>query len=127
MDGRLFFFDEPGGDAKQLIASVKAGSLTPAYVRDLGHVVEREGAQLGALISLKEPTAGMRAEAASAGFYTSPWGKHPRIQLVTVGELLAGKKLDMPATAGTTVALPAKPDAPDHPDQMTLTPGEGAE
>jgi len=39
----------------------------------------------------------MRAEAASAGFYESPWGsKHPKIQLLTVEELLGGKQVDMP-------------------------------
>ena len=35
-------------------------------------------------------------EAASAGFYTSPWGKHPRLQILTVEDLLTGKTLDRP-------------------------------
>ena len=39
----------------------------------------------------------MRAEAAGAGFYDSPWGtKHPRLQVLTIAELLAGKGIDMP-------------------------------
>ena len=38
----------------------------------------------------------MRVEAASAGFYESPWGKHSRLQLLTVGELLDGAIIDMP-------------------------------
>jgi hypothetical protein len=63
----------------------------------------------------------MRQEAASAGFYKSMWGEHPRVQLLTVAELFAGKKIDMPPVGpkGTTVALP---DAPEqaNPDQMTL-------
>jgi hypothetical protein len=58
--------------------------------------VEREKAEIGVLISLEEPTTPMRKEAASAGFYTSPWGKHPRIQLVTVEDLLTGKTIDRP-------------------------------
>ena len=33
---------------------------------------------------------------AYAGFYALPWGQHPRVQILTVGELLAGKKLDAP-------------------------------
>ena len=45
---------------------------------------------MSVLLSLEEPTAKMRTEAASAGFYASAWGKHPRLQIVTVGELLAG-------------------------------------
>ena len=31
----------------------------------------------------------MRTEAAFA-FYASPWGQHPSVQILTVGELLAG-------------------------------------
>lgn len=38
----------------------------------------------------------MREEAASAGFYTSPWGTHARLQLVTVEDLLTGKMIDRP-------------------------------
>lgn len=65
----------------------------------------------------------MRQEAASAGFYASPWGQHPRmLQLVTVAELLAGKKLDIPAggTDMTQVALPPTPEPTVHPDQLSL-------
>lgn len=98
IDGRLFFHDEPEGrETKQVVLSVKSGKPGAAHVRDLRGAVEREGAALGALITLLEPTQPMRAEAASAGYYASPWGtKHPRLQLVTVKELLAGKKLDVP-------------------------------
>ena len=38
----------------------------------------------------------MRAEAASAGFYTSPWGNHQRLQILTLEDLLTGKTLDRP-------------------------------
>ena len=39
----------------------------------------------------------MRVEAASAGFYASPWGtNHPRLQIRTVAEMLAGQGIDMP-------------------------------
>ena len=64
----------------------------------------------------------MRQEAASAGFYQSPWGNHPKIQLVTVGQLLAVHKLDMPAGGAhmTQVALPPTPEPIVHPDQLSL-------
>ncbi len=42
----------------------------------------------------------MRQEAASAGFFDTPWGSHPRIQLMTVAELLDGRRIDYPRTAG---------------------------
>lgn len=35
-------------------------------------------------------------EAASAGFYASPWGKHPRLQILTIPDLLDGKRIDYP-------------------------------
>lgn len=40
----------------------------------------------------------MRTEAASAGYYSSPWGRHPRVQLLSVEELLSGAQLDAPPT-----------------------------
>ena len=46
----------------------------------INSVISREKAQIGAFLSLEPPpTSPMRREAASAGFYESPWGKHPRI------------------------------------------------
>ncbi len=53
----------------------------------------------------------MRAEAASAGFYDSPWGKHPRLQLLTVAELLAGASVDAPKTAGVDQTYKRAPEA----------------
>jgi hypothetical protein len=104
IDGRLYFHDEgPSGTTKQIVLSVKAGkNLTVSMVRELGHVVQRERAQIGVLISMKEPTQPMRAEAASGGFYHSPWtGRdYPRLQLRTVAELLDGNGIDYPAIGG---------------------------
>lgn len=123
IDGRLFFFDG-GQTPRQLIASVKAGKVSVAHVRDLRGVIEREKAELGVLISFNDSTQQMRQEAAGAGFYTSPWGQHPRIQLLTVAELLAGKRIDMPAGGAHAmqVALPPTPEPEPtiHPEQMSL-------
>ncbi len=96
IDGRLYFHDEPK-TTKQIIFSVKAGGLHANYVRDLRGVIEREKAQIGVLISLEEPSKNMRSEAASAGFYKAPWGKdYPRLQLLTVADILSGKAVDFP-------------------------------
>ncbi|MGI8803446.1 MAG: restriction endonuclease, partial [Solirubrobacteraceae bacterium] len=122
IDGRLFFFDDGTAKAKQVIISVKGGQVHVGHVRDLVGVLKREKAQIGVVTSLNKPTRPMRAEAASAGFYASPWGQHPGVQLLTVAELLAGKTLDMPAGGAhmTQVALPPKPEPPAHPDQLSL-------
>jgi SAM-dependent methyltransferase len=102
IDGRLYFHDGgPAGDTKQIVFSVKAGHLVPTYLRDLRGVIDREHAQIGVLLSFETPSPGMRAEAASAGFYTSPWGTdHPRLQVLTVGELLEGRQIDYPHFTG---------------------------
>ena len=102
IDGRIYFHDGDTGKTKQIVLSVKAGKLHAPYVRDLRGVVEREQAALGVLLTLNAPTKAMRTEAASAGFYASPWGQHPRVQILTVGELLAGKKLDAPPPRQTS-------------------------
>ena len=103
IDGRLYFHDEgKGGKTKQIIFSVKAGKVTVSHIRDLVGVISREKAQIGAFLSLRPPTSPMRKEAASAGFYDSPWGKHPRIQLLTIEDLLGGKTVDYPQAADVT-------------------------
>lgn len=103
IDGRLYFHDEgKGGKTKQIIFSVKAGRVTVTQIRDLVGVINREEAQIGAFLSLEPPTSPMRREAASAGFYQSPWGKHPRIQLLTIEDLLGGKSVDYPYAADVT-------------------------
>jgi DNA modification methylase len=99
IDGRLYFHDEgERGKTKQVVLSVKAGNTNVAHLRDLRGVQEREQAEIGVLITMQEPTRPMRSEAAGAGFYHSPgWNRdYPRLQILTVAELLAGKKIEMP-------------------------------
>jgi site-specific DNA-methyltransferase (adenine-specific) len=105
IDGRLYFHDEPrGGKTKQIIFSVKAGHVQSAYVRDLRGVIEREDAQIGILISMEAPTKPMLKEAAEAGFYKPPGlqDKYPRIQILTIEELLAGKQVAHPRLLDAT-------------------------
>jgi hypothetical protein len=117
IDGRLFFHDDPRADAKQIIFSVKAGKIQSPYVRDLVGVINREEAQIGVLISLNEATGPMRAEAASAGLYTSPYDgrNYPRIQLLTVADLLDGRRIEMPAVNQTNVTHQRAPRAQGAP------------
>lgn len=103
IDGRLFFHDEEGGKSKQIIFSVKSGHLKATDVRDLRGVIERDRAEVGVLIALEEPTKPMRAEAAAAGLYKSPWGtNHPRFQILTIAQLLDGTRIDYPPTLNVT-------------------------
>ncbi len=112
IDGRLYFHDDQKGKTKQIILSVKAGeTVTVAHVRDLRGVVDREKAEIGVLLCMADPTKPMRAESASAGFYNSPWGKkYPRLQILTIADLLNGKEIDYPPT-GANVTFKKAPKA----------------
>jgi site-specific DNA-methyltransferase (adenine-specific) len=121
IDGRLYFHDNPGGATKQAIISVKAGKTGVSHIRDLRGVVEREKAEIGVLITMRNPTAPMASEAASAGFYASPWGKHPRLQILTVEDLLGGAQIDYPNARGANVTFRRAPVlAPKQPAQEEL-------
>ena len=110
IDGRIYFH-EGDGTTRQVILSVKAGKLHAPYVREVRGVVDREKAAIGVLLTLEAPTKAMRTEAASAGFYASPWGQHAKLQIVTVGELLDGKRIDMPPVRQTSVTYKWAPKA----------------
>ncbi len=86
-------------------AGVIAGALALAEAtgasgkdfRGLSGVFDREKAELCIFLTLKEPTKPMEVEAATKGFYKSPLGKdYPKIQILTIEELLQGKKPEIP-------------------------------
>jgi hypothetical protein len=83
---------------------VKSGHTAPEDVRGLHGVVDREKAALGVLLTLQMPTAKMRAEAAAAGFYSTPGieKRYPRVQILTIEELLAGKTIAQPPSLKVT-------------------------
>ena len=78
---------------------MKGGAnVNVAMVRDLGHVVDREGAKLGVFITLAEPTGPMKRESAGAGLYDVPgWRKVPKLQILTVADLFDRRQPDIPA------------------------------
>lgn len=107
IDGKMYLRDGRGGHS-QVIFSVKSGKLKADDIRALGHVVQREGAEQGVLISMNNPTPQMKADAVAAGIYRSPWGDFPKLQIITVGELLSGKKVQRPyLTHGNATFKPA--------------------
>ncbi len=104
VDGVIVFFDDNSGEAKRVVIQVKSGSVGVTQVRDLKGVLDREKAVIGALITLEEPTRPMREEAAASGMYDPPGllPPVPKLQVVTIEELLAGRKLEYPNVAPAT-------------------------
>lgn len=96
IDGHIYFKPD-GRTTEKAIVSVKGGqNIGVAMIRDLGHVVEREKAKIGIFITLAEPTAPMKVEAVKAGFYETPYGQFPRLQIITIADLFAGKRPQLP-------------------------------
>lgn len=115
IDGYIYFYDEPG-KTKKIIIQVKSGHVNPSQIRDLRGTLERVRAQIGVFITLKEPTAGMKKEALSSGFYKSPgWNRdYPRIQILTIEELLEGKRIDYPPKTNVTFKKAERHKADEH-------------
>ena len=67
-------------------------------VRDLKGTVEREKAAIGLFVTLDEPSKEMRLEADTASFFHSDvWKRdYPKIQILTIGQLLGGIKPQLP-------------------------------
>lgn len=97
IDGVIDLPEEKGALVR-VIVSVKSGHVSVAQVRDLKGVLQREKAAIGLFITLEPSTSAMRREAASTGFYHSPlWQKdYPRLQILTIEELLAGMPPELP-------------------------------
>jgi hypothetical protein len=73
-------------------------------VRDLRGTLEREKAEMAVLITMAKPSPQMYGEAASAGFFESSQGRHPRLQIRTVDDLLKSQGIDCPLQY-TTVTM----------------------
>lgn len=101
VDGWLSFKEGDDPDLKRIVISVKGGeNIGVQMVRDLIGTVEAKHATMGILVTLLEPTEPMKTTALECGFYESPvWRHHyPKIQLITIAELLAKKKPNIPPT-----------------------------
>ena len=95
IDGYINFFDDNTGKAKRIVVQVKSGHVTRNQVATLNSDRQREKAEIGLFITLQPPTRPMEAEAASAGLYTPehfPDSHYPRIQILTIEDLLNGAK-----------------------------------
>ncbi|MGA8086209.1 MAG: hypothetical protein WCA10_02810 [Terracidiphilus sp.] len=125
MDGRLYFHDDNSGKSKQIIFSVKAGGVSVPQIRDLVGVLDREKAEMGAFICFEEPTKPMLREAAEAGLYTSSdRSTYPRLQILTIQQILDGKQPAYPVHRADATFKKA-PRAKTEKENLTL-PWDGA-
>ena len=112
VDGYISFFDDGSGKAKRVVVQVKSGHVQRNQIAALKGDMEREKAEIGLFITLELPTAPMRSEAASAGFYEpSHFLDHrfPRVQILTIEELLSGAQAQYPRFAARCHLPPSAP------------------
>lgn len=98
IDGTGFFLASRDENAK-IVFQVKSGIVGRGDVAKLNSDRIREGAELAAFLTLEPPTHGMKEEANTAGMYQHDLmdRSYPRIQLVTIAEMIEQhKRLDIP-------------------------------
>jgi len=96
IDGRIHFTG-PDKKLESVLVSVKSGHVDPQQVRDLKGTIQREKAAMGVFVTLEEPTREMRLEATTGGVYRVWERDYPRIQILTIRELLEeGRKPTLP-------------------------------
>lgn len=118
VDANIYFANGPFGHGR-IIISVKGGdNVSPAMVRELAGVVEREKAEMGVLITLQEPTRAMKSDAIGQGFVAkSAHGRLPRVQIATIADLLDKKWPTLPPLPKPLAAGPRSKAAKDR-DQL---------
>ena len=105
IDGRIYF-DMPGEDVLQCMAlEVKGGgNLSITHVRSLNSVLQFENIQMAGLITLREPSKrqmkNFKQTMALAGDVEIGGKTYPKMQMLTVSEILEGARFNMPSPAG---------------------------
>lgn len=87
IDGIVYMRTEKNRTDKAIV-EVKGGGVSVDQIHKLKSVIEREKALVGLFVTLNPPTKPMIAEAASAGFAETQFGRIPRIQILTIEGLL---------------------------------------
>ena len=124
-DGYIFFRHDPkAAKPGKIVISVKAGKITPEYVRELAGTVTKEKADIGVLVSMEEPSQAMRVEAASYEPFRSPafepHRSYDRIQLLSAKDIFAGKRVEFPGQNRSRYSAPPAPPPPAHIERPKL-------
>lgn len=103
-DGHITF--AMGKKKEIVLIEVKSGNVTVKTLREFMHVVNAQQAAMGVFVCFQEQvTAPMEREAKQQGYYTpelhavgSYTTQFPRIQILTVEQILQGEQVKMPMT-----------------------------
>ncbi len=119
IDGRLYFAEPGRRDLHSMVLEVKGGAnVGDDVARDLRGVLERDDASMAGLIVMDDPGTRERAnfaqEMAAVGDLDILGVPYPRMQLLTVSEILDGRRFNTPGVVGQSSgqgSLPLSSDA----------------
>ena len=114
VDGRLYFYLPKDPTHHSMAIEVKGGrNVNINVMRELRGVLERDEALLAGLIILEPfgPTKqrNFNREIVEAGTLDVLGTKYQRLQMLTVEEILGGKRFDTPSVVGRGLAQPSIP------------------
>lgn len=107
IDGRIYFAMGEESVLQHMALEVKGGeNISINHVRQLKSVLMFDNVQMAGLITLREPgqqqMKNFRKTMAMAGHVEIDGKVYPRIQLLTVAQILDGARFAMPSPAGRT-------------------------
>jgi len=116
VDGWLKFADGAEGHYDKIIVSVKSGHVGVKDIRELRDTISRQNGAMGIFITLEEPTSEMMKEVKVTDPYISPRWKteYPKIQILTIEQLLRGEKPNIPQTVNLFQEAPKMLRASNH-------------
>ena len=117
IDGQLYFAVPDERDLQSMVLEVKGGAnVTIRDLRALKGVPDADDALMAGLIMMAPrgdtQTCNFEQFAASAGTLDVLGVSYPRLQLLTVPEMIEGKRFHTPTVAGRHVAQPVLPGTP---------------
>jgi len=125
IDGIAYMLDRDENndtELKQVLFSVKSDKAPHvSYIRDLHGTIEREKAAIGYFITLFPPTREMISECKKIGKYKNSLveQEYPKIEIVTVEDILSGKRISIPTSQQIAVVKSAEKKQ-NNSDQMKL-------
>ena len=117
IDGRLYFAVPDRRDLQSMVIEVKGGrSVNIADVRALRGVADNDSALIAGLVVLENPGPQKARNFArfmgEAGTIEILGIEYPRMQVLTVAEIIEGKRFHTPSVAGKNTLEPQLPGIP---------------
>lgn len=109
IDGRLYFSLPAQTELESMLLEVKGGkNVGIDVVRDLRGTLERENAHMAGLIIMEElgpqKFANFKREMGTAGSFEVLGVQYPRMQMLTISEIMEGKRFHTPSVARAKAA-----------------------